>query len=274
MSMTFGKVEFNDELIKALLNDNLVIFAGAGVSIREPSSLPSFHDLLRGIETHFQVAKSPNESADQFLGRLETQSHNIRAYIVNQLAPTAPNQLHSDLLDISARGAEPKLVTTNFDRLFEETVKGRELQSSARVYTAPALPPGGRFAGIVNIHGTIDLPDDMVLTDADIGRAYLEERWALEFLQGIFRTQHVLFVGYSHQDPIVQYLARAMPTGNNPARRFILTHQQAALAQNWNSLGLEPIIYRLGKTTTTTKRQKPLRSWRSTREDRPPHGGS
>ena len=247
MGMTFGKVEFNDEIIKALLNDNLVIFAGAGVSMREPSSLPSFKDLLRGIETYFQVIKSPNESADQFLGRLETQDHKIRAYIVNQLAGSNPNQLHSDLLDIRARGAEPKLVTTNFDRLFEETAKGKELQSSARVYSAPALPPGGRFAGIVNIHGTVDLPDDMVLTDADIGRAYLEERWALEFLQSLFRTQHVLFIGYSHEDPIVQYLARAMPAGNNPARRFILTHQQAALEKNWNSLGIEPILYRLGE---------------------------
>ena len=99
----------------------------------------------------------------------------------------------------------------------------------------------------MNIHGTIDLPNDMVLTDSNIGRAYLEERWALEFLQGLFRTQHVLFVGYSHQDPIVQYLARAMPTGNNPARRFILTHQHSALGKNWNSLGIEPIIYRLGE---------------------------
>ena len=246
MGMKFGKVDFNDELIEALLNDNLVVFAGAGVSVGEPASLPSFKGLLNGIKTYFQVAQNSNETPDQFLGRLEAQGHNIRAYIADQLAASAPNQLHSDLLDIRARGTDPKLVTTNFDRLFQATVKGRELQSSARVYTAPALPPGGRFAGIVNIHGTIDQPGDMVITDADIGRAYLEERWALEFLQGLFRTQHVLFVGYSHQDPIVQYLARAMPTGNNPARRFILTHQHSALDKNWNSLGIEPLLYRLG----------------------------
>lgn len=247
MGMKFGKVDFNDELIEALLNDNLVVFAGAGVSVGEPSSLPSFKDLLSGIAAYFQVAQNSNETSDQFLGRLEAQGHNIRAYIANRLAPSTPNQLHSDLLDIRARGAEPKLVTTNFDRLFEATDKGIELRSSSRVYSAPALPPGGRFAGIVNIHGTIDIPGDMVLTDSNIGRAYLEERWALEFLQGLFRTQHVLFVGYSHQDPIVQYLARAMPTGIHPARRFILTHQHSALDKNWNSLGIEPILYRLGE---------------------------
>ena len=131
--------------------------------------------------------------------------------------------------------------------LFQATVKGTELLDAGHVYTAPALPPGGRFTGVVNIHGAIDQPDDMILTDSNIGRAYLEERWALEFLQGLFRTRHVLFVGYSHQDPIVRYLARAMPTGNNPAHRFILTHQQTTQAQGWSSLGIEPILYQLGE---------------------------
>ena len=138
-------------------------------------------------------------------------------------------------------------MTTNFDRLFEATRIGIRLRNSGRVYNAPALPPGGRFTGIVNIHGVVDQPEDMVLTDSDIGRAYLEERWALEFLQGIFRTQHVLFVGYSHQDPIIRYPARAMPTGNQPARRFILTHQPTVYGQSWTSLGIEPIVYQLGE---------------------------
>ena len=137
-------------------------------------------------------------------------------------------------------------MTTNFDRLFEATRIGIRLRNSGRVYNAPALPPGGRFTGIVNIHGVVDQPEDMVLTDSDIGRAYLEEIWALEFLQGIFRTQHVLFVGYSHQDPIIRYPARAMPTGNQPARRFILTHQPTVYGQSWTSLGIEPIVYQLG----------------------------
>ena len=37
-----------------------------------------------------------------------------------------------------------------------------------------------------------------------------------------------------------------MPTGNNPARRFILTHQHSASDRNWNSLGIEPLLYQLG----------------------------
>ena len=245
--MKFGNVEFNDSMMNALRNDNLTLFAGAGVSIPDPSNLPSFPMLLQRMQEYFQVTQDPKESTDQFLGRLEAENHNIRPYITGQLTGASPNELHRDLLDVRPRGEMPRLVTTNFDRLFEATEIGEELQRAGKVYTAPALPPGGRFNGIVNLHGVIDQPQDMVLTDSDIGRAYLDERWALEFLQALFRTQHILFAGYSHQDPIVRYLARAMPTSNEPARRFILTHEPTVGNQSWNSLGIEPITYRLGE---------------------------
>lgn len=241
--MRFGNVEFNDRLMSALRDDNLVVFAGAGVSIPSPSNLPSFHVLLKRVQEYFKVNRNDEENVDQFLGRLEMEGQEIRAYIVSQLKGAAPNQLHRDLLDIRPRWNVPRLVTTNFDRLFEATEEGKKHQNAGRVYTAPALPPGGRFNGIVNLHGVIDRPKDMVLTDSDIGRAYLEERWALNFLQALFETQHILFVGYSHQDPIVRYLARAMPTTNEPARRFILTQELTVGDQSWHSLGIEPIAY-------------------------------
>ena len=244
--MRFGNVEFSDDLMNALRDDDLVIFAGAGVSIPEPSNLPSFDELIRKIETHFQVKRNCNEPGDHFLGRLEARNQDIRSYIVGQLSSGDPNPLHSDLLDIRPRGSEPKLVTTNFDQLFEATDKGREVRSSRKVYTAPALPPGGRFSGIANLHGTADEPGDMVLTDSDIGRAYLREGWALRFLQGLFETHHVLFVGYSHNDPIIRYLARATPIGDRPLRRFILKPRHEPEPRDWSSLGIEPIYYELG----------------------------
>ena len=243
--MKFGNVEFNDRLMNALRDDDLVIFAGAGVSMPGPSNLPSFPVLLQRVQDYFQMTRCQKETEDQFLGHLEVDGHDVRNYIVRELTGTAPNQLHRDLLDMRPRAATPRLVTTNFDRLFEATETGGELHKAGKVYSAPALPPGGRFTGIVNLHGVIDQPQDMVLTDSDIGRAYLDERWALEFLQGLFRTRHVLFVGYSHQDPIMRYLARAMPTSNEPARRFILTHLATFGDQGWSSLGIEPIVYQL-----------------------------
>ena len=99
-STKFGTIGFSNDLMQALRSDNLVVFAGAGVSVPEPSNLPNFTVLLQEIQTYFQVGKSNDESVDQFLGRLEAGGHNIRAYIADQLKTSNPNQLHNDLLDI------------------------------------------------------------------------------------------------------------------------------------------------------------------------------
>ena len=108
-STKFGTIGFSNDLMQALRSDNLVVFAGAGVSVPEPSNLPNFTVLLQDIQTYFQVGKSNDESVDQFLGRLEAGGHNIRAYIADQLKTSNPNQLHNDLLDIRQRNSCPKL---------------------------------------------------------------------------------------------------------------------------------------------------------------------
>ena len=103
-----------------------------------------------------------------------------------------------------------RLVTTNFDTLFEEAAR-ESTGVQPEVFPAPALPLGREFHGIVHVHGTIDKPHDMVLTDADFGRAYLTEAWARRFLVDLFRSFTVLFVGYGHSDTVMNYLARALP---------------------------------------------------------------
>ena len=83
--------------------------------------------------------------------------------------------------------------------------------SSPEVFRAPALPLGNEFRGIVHVHGSVVCPERMVLTDADFGRAYIVEGWAQRFLVELFGCFTVLFVGYSHNDTIMNYLARALP---------------------------------------------------------------
>ena len=107
------------------------------------------------------------------------------------------------------------------------------------VFKAPALPLGSDFEGIVHVHGAVDRPETMVLTDADFGRAYLTEGWARRFLVDLFRSFTVLFVGYSHGDLVMHYLARALPAG--AAQRFVLTDD--AEAPRWSRLGIATIPF-------------------------------
>ena len=56
----------------------------------------------------------------------------------------------------------------------------------------------------------------------------------------MFREFTVLFIGYSHEDMIMNYLARALP-GERLAGRFALTEKEG----NWKLLGIEPIIFKI-----------------------------
>ncbi|MGH8056904.1 MAG: hypothetical protein ACREOH_06650, partial [Candidatus Entotheonellia bacterium] len=58
----------------------------------------------------------------------------------------------------------------------------------------------------------------------------------------MFATYTVLFVGYSHNDPVMHYLARGLPPTNSTSR-FALT--SAENLERWNFLGVTPIRYPL-----------------------------
>ena len=137
-----------------------------------------------------------------------------------------------------------RVVTTNFDLLFEKAA-GDEFTRRPEVFRAPALPLGTEFDGIVHLHGSVKRPNQMTLTDADFGRAYLTGRWSARFLVDLFRTYTVLFVGYSHDDIVMSYLARALaeadPGRPDAPRRFALTDN--AIHDRWAHLGISPIEY-------------------------------
>ncbi|MBQ5497383.1 MAG: hypothetical protein IIT71_02290, partial [Acetobacter sp.] len=55
-------------LLKAISNDELVVFAGAGVSMGKPSNLPDFKQLTKEIARN--TGDEPTNPLDRFLGKL------------------------------------------------------------------------------------------------------------------------------------------------------------------------------------------------------------
>ena len=71
-----------------------------------------------------------------------------------------------------------RIVTTNFDTLFEES-REREIRNTAGQCSGLRhCPLGGTSTASSMSTVPIDSHKDMVLTDADFGRAYLTEGWA------------------------------------------------------------------------------------------------
>lgn len=187
--------------------------------------------------------RQTSEPLDRFLGRLQHHGIDVHARAAEVLSKgdPQPTQLHHDLLRLCSDTEQVRVITTNFDLLFDQAAVGT-YDPQPEVFRAPALPLGTDFNGIVHVHGVLDHPDSMVLTDRDFGRAYLTEGWARRFLVELFRSFTVLFVGYSHDDTIMNYLARALPE-RELGKRFALTGKLASDIQHWRLLGIEPIIF-------------------------------
>ena len=186
------------------------------------------------------------EPIDHFLGRLqhaEVKVHALAAEVLSQEGLEA-TELHRDLLRLYSDAAQARIVTTNFDLLFEQASEA-VFDDKPEVFRVPALPLGHQFSGIVHVHGAVSHPNEVVLTDLDFGRAYLTEGWARRFLVELFRNFAVLFVGYRHDDTILSYLARALPGGED-GRRFALIGERdndIDRIDRWRLLGIKPISY-------------------------------
>jgi len=204
-------VDMPQAIIDAHKRGKLVIFAGAGVSMDPPSNYPNFADLANQIGGPAHP-KFENELIDRYLGRLEQEGLAVHDRVRRLLSDpdSRPNHLHGSVIRLFGTSQRVRVVTTNFDDHFRGAAS-RILGSDPPIYRAPALPLGNDFEGIVHLHGSVlEEAKKLVLTDADFGRAYLTEGWARRFVQRLFGEFAVLFVGYSHQDLPLLYLARGI----------------------------------------------------------------
>lgn len=226
-----------DELLFARDQGRVVFFCGAGVS-RAKAQLPDFFGLAKTVTKNLGVSEDDpatkiiaeaNEigdrtgvdgliSADRIFGLLERdfQVNDIQRAVSKALAlPATPDlSAHQTLLKLATtREGHVRVVTTNFDRLFD--LCSPELPS----FVPPTLPNPSRptdFHGIVYLHGKSNENGDgaegdgFVLSSSEFGRAYLSDGWATTFFKEILERYFVVFVGYSADDPPVQYLLEAL----------------------------------------------------------------
>lgn len=231
-------VDLPGEVVDALQSDRLVVFVGAGASVAAPSSLPPFKQLAIDLGRRARV-EYHHEPIDRFLGELDglIDVHNQVHELIAR-PDSRPNALHQAIVRLTTSRPESRIVTTNFDDHLRCAAKdmGVDLGST---YFAPALPLGAEFRGLVHLHGAVTQPpSNLVVTDRDFGRAYLTQGWATRFLRDLFVKYTVLFVGYSHTDPTVEYLSLGLPSRTH---RFALSADEDL--GPWTRRGITPIHY-------------------------------
>ena len=252
-----------DALLQAHEDGRVVFFCGAGISY--PAGLPGFEGLVRGVMQ--RTGEPPDATEDgllrqeQFDCALGLYEHRVqggrsavRRWLPDVLTPdlTRPRALtaHVALLALARnRRGGIKLVTTNFDRLFEVAADRHRLPSFT-VYPDP--PARARWEGLVHLHGRMpadpsrDDLDRLVLSDGDFGQAYLTHGWAARFVAGLFRDHVLCFVGYSISDPVLRYMTAAHAL-DGEAQLYAFAPVEASDAESaeraWRTKHVTPIAY-------------------------------
>lgn len=221
-----------DELVQSLEDDRVVIFCGAGISMG--AGLPSYAGLVKycydDLAETLPEKKAPEWLwPDRMLGGLEGKfgRAQVRA-AVHRCLSAAPTSLdmHKAILRLAKLRGETgiRLVTTNFDTLFEQAKKewnfGKDLHSGP-ILPIPRNDKAVTWRSVVYLHGRLDdvgANDHLVLTSADFGRSYLTDAWAARFVAKLFSDFTVLFIGYSLNDPVLRYMTDAFAAENSSSR--------------------------------------------------------
>lgn len=254
------------ELLTARDAGQVLFFCGAGVS-RAKAQLPDFFTLAERVleilgsslnspaRRLFEQAKAlpKTVSTDRIFGLLEREfdSTDVREAVAMALEPVKNVRLdaHRLILDLSKdKAGVSRLITTNFDTLFEACEPGIDS------FNPPNLPDPRRpqdFRGIIHLHGCVDdlyrgaRDNEFILSSADFGHAYLADGWATRYIQLLLQRFRIVFVGYSADDPPVQYLLEALNRFSTPSQSLYALQEgleSEALAM-WAHKGVTPISY-------------------------------
>ena len=240
--MWIREVDVPAVLVNEFRAGNLVLFVGAGASVDQPASLPTFVGLTKriAIDAHHDFDDAELEHPDVLLGRIKDRGvdvHHIIKTIIGDPA-SAPNDLNRAIARLAAAGSRVRIVTTNYDPHLSSAL--RDLGVSFAEYRGPAVPMGDDFDGVVYLHGDLTQePRHLIATEGDLGRAYLTDAWAARFVERMFAKYTVLFIGYSHNDTVMRLIARGV--GGARRQRYALTHQ--ADRDVWKTYGVVPIKY-------------------------------
>jgi hypothetical protein len=199
------------DLAARLRHDPVVVFAGAGVSIWEPSNLPAAlalkQDILDALATAggFASANALGLPTGDF-PRLEyvleevAQVRGVRAVeFLQTLAAGAPSAVHEMVVTLAAAQRISTIYTTNFDTHFEGAASTLGVPLDVSHPARPWRPP---TLTLEKLHGSLADPMSIRTTLRQITQG-LEPQIA-DRLGKDLENSTFCFLGYSGADPDIQ----------------------------------------------------------------------
>lgn len=228
-------------LNKSMLENNLVVFVGAGASMG--SNYPSWTGLIDEIKKRLGISE-PTDNL--IVPQLYYNSRGEKDYIelVHELfyKPDAvPNSIHKKLVELS-----PKyIITTNYDNLIEQAFSDNGIFLDV-IEKDSDLPYAHTDHILIKMHGGFKY-NNFVLKEDDYLNYSFDFTLIENFIKSLFARYTVLFVGYSFNDPdtkqIVAWVRNVLKSSQQ--RAYIINIGQEydpKMVEYYKNIGLN-IIY-------------------------------
>jgi hypothetical protein len=219
-SLPINKGKTQDEVINELRKNgngtahSIIPLIGAGASVS--LGLPSWPQLVEGYARRVGYPHNVHLQFDKFdrsWGKVSEDifvhsGNNLAAYTdyMTEMHPTTSNwvSLHYELVEKFKR-----IITTNYDFAIEKAYRKCHKNSEPRLLYFPDTLNSMDFqeGTIAYLHGQIGI-GMFVFRESEYQYAYYQTRTIIDFLSQVVRKHHLLFIGFSFDDPIFQKTIR------------------------------------------------------------------
>jgi hypothetical protein len=213
--MAKHRFELPPALAAALAGRRLAIFAGAGISIWTPSSLPgwaAFNEIVLDEVRTLAIRAAPETLVGEMRGLTldDIGSKDFSDALVNDLLGSAyfdilrsldarrPNPCHCAIATLGLRRRLRAVVTTNFDTLIEQAFQAAHCPLTVLARPADYLGERRTTCSLLKIHGGARRGDELVDTVRQKMRGLHQVVRAR--INDVFANHHVLVLGFSGED--------------------------------------------------------------------------
>jgi tetratricopeptide (TPR) repeat protein len=204
----------NEEIKKAIQEDNLILFVGAGMSM--PFGFPNWTSLILDIlkelkkggksPVDFQYYIDQGKSLNVFKVLKDLETHGFKKKVKEKLYEKikSVNIENEDYKKIEKLWKiSEKIITTNYDKVLEKQ-KPSHIDSFINSNSFQQVKSLKENPFLYKIHGDYLDPDSCILFKSDYKELYKKDTSDLQTLKTIISTKTILFLGFSFEDKYIK----------------------------------------------------------------------